>query len=301
VNAGRVVGLGLCVVDHLYVVERLDPRPERIYYVERRVTSGGMVGNALTQAARLGCRAHALSAVGDDADGRFVRRALRAAGVITRRLVVDAGCPTTIAVVQVDRRTGERRFLVADRAARERRVADFDLAPIRRGAVLLVDGHFPGQALRAVRRAREVGAAVVADFHRPLPQMRRLLPYVDYPIVPLEFAREYAPGAPRETLRALRAEFGGTPVVTLGARGGVYLEGERVRRFGAPRVRVRDTTGAGDAFHGAFAAATARGLGLREAIEWGARAGALCCTALGATGRVMTAAEAAARGFPRVR
>jgi sulfofructose kinase len=295
------VGLGLCVVDHLYVVERLDPRAERIYYVERRETGGGMVGNALTQAARLGCQTHALSAVGDDAEGRFVRRALRAAGVITRRLAVDAGCPTTIAVVQVDRHTGERRFLTADRAARERRVADFDLAPIRRGAVLLVDGHFPAQALRAVRRAREVGAAVVADFHRPLPQMRRLLPYVDYPIVPLEFAREYAPGAPRETLRALRAEFGGTPVVTLGARGGIYLEGERVRRFGAPRVRVRDTTGAGDAFHGAFAAATARGLGLREAIEWGARAGALCCTALGATGRVMTAAEAAARSFPRAR
>jgi len=117
-SAGRVVGLGLCVVDHLYVVERLDPRAERIYYVERRVTGGGMVGNALTQAARLGCQAHALSAVGDDADGRFVRRALRAAGVVTRRLAVDAGCPTTIAVVQVDRHTGERRFLVADRAAR---------------------------------------------------------------------------------------------------------------------------------------------------------------------------------------
>lgn len=117
-SAGRVVGLGLCVVDHLYVVERLDPSAERIYYVERRVTGGGMIGNALTQAARLGCQTHALSALGDDADGRFVRRCLRAAGVITRRLVVDAGCPTSIAVVQIDRRTGERRFLVADRRAR---------------------------------------------------------------------------------------------------------------------------------------------------------------------------------------
>jgi sulfofructose kinase len=295
------VGLGLCVVDHLYVVERLDPSAECIYYVERRVTGGGMVGNALTQAARLGCQAHALSAVGDDADGRFVRRCLREAGVITRRLAVDAGCPTTVAVVLVDRRTGERRFLVADRAAPERGVADFDLAPIRPGVVLLVDGHFPTQALRAVRQARQLGATVVADFHRPLPQMRRLLPFVDYPIVPLEFAREYARGTPRQVLRALREAFGGTPVVTLGARGGLYLEGGRVQRFGAPRVRVRDTTGAGDAFHGAFAAAIARGLALRAAIEWGARAGALCCTALGATGRVMTLAEARARRFPRTR
>jgi sulfofructose kinase len=131
--------------------------------------------------------------------------------------------------------------------------------------------------------------------------MRRLLPFVDYPIVPLGFAREYAPGAPREALLELHEKFGGTPVVTLGARGGLYLEGGRVRRFGAPRVPVRDTTGAGDAFHGAFAAAIARGLDLRAAIAWGARAGALCCTALGATGRLMTAAEAAGRGFPRAR
>jgi len=74
-----------------------------------------------------------------------------------------------------------------------------------------------------------------------------------------------------------------------------------VRRFRAPRVRVRDTTGAGDAFHGAFAAARARGLELRAAIEWGARAGALCCTALGATGCVMTVAQAAARSTPGAR
>lgn len=292
-HAGRVVGLGLCVVDHLYVVQRLDSRAERIRYVERRVTSGGMVGNALVQVARLGCEAHVLSLVGADAEGRFVRRALRAEGVVTRRLVLDADRRTTIAVVQVERGTGERRFLVADRRALERGVRAFDLAPIGAGAVLLIDGHFPAQARRAARRARALGARVVGDFHRATPAALRLLPYVDYPVVPLEFARSYAPGAPRETLVRLREEFGGTPVLTLGARGGIYLEGGRLRRFAAPRVRVRDTTGAGDAFHGAFAAGIAQGLELRAAIERAARAGALCCTAFGATRRLLTAAGVA--------
>jgi len=289
------VGLGLCVVDHLYVVDRLDPNADRIRYVERRVTSGGMVGNALVQAARLGCDAHVLSQVGADAEGRFVRRSLREEGVVTRRLVLDADRPTTIAVVQVERGTGERRFLVADRRALERGVRDFDLAPIGRRAVLLVDGHFPAQARRAVRRARAVGAVVVADFHRVTPQLLRLLPYVDYPVVPMEFAHAYTPGAPRETLNKLHGEFGGTPVLTMGARGGSYLEAGRVRSFRAPRVRVRDTTGAGDAFHGAFAAGIAQGLDLPATIERAARAGALCCTALGATGRLMTAADETAR------
>jgi sugar/nucleoside kinase (ribokinase family) len=66
-------------------------------------------------------------------------------------------------------------------------------------------------------------------------------------------------------------------------------------------VGVRDTTGAGDAFHGAFAAGIAQGLDLRSAIERAARAGALCCTAFGATGRLLTAAEGARAVRPSTR
>ena len=160
----------------------------------------------------------------------------------------------------VDRHSGGRRFVVPDRRALERRAPDFDLAPIRRGAVLLIDGHFPAQARRAVRRAREVGARVVADFHRPSRAALALLPYVDFAVVPREFAEAWNGPRIADTLSRLHEEFGATPVVTLGARGGVWLEGGRVRRFRAPRVRVLDSTGAGDAFHGAFAAGIAQGL-----------------------------------------
>src|SRR6185503_10889720 len=76
-----VVGLGLCVVDHLYVVDELAGTGERTRYTQREVLAGGMVSNALVQVARLGCRAELLSLVGNDADGRWVRRSLRAHGV----------------------------------------------------------------------------------------------------------------------------------------------------------------------------------------------------------------------------
>jgi sugar/nucleoside kinase (ribokinase family) len=52
-----VVGLGLCVVDHLYVVDDLAGTNERTRYTRREVLAGGMVSNALSQVARLGCRA----------------------------------------------------------------------------------------------------------------------------------------------------------------------------------------------------------------------------------------------------
>jgi sulfofructose kinase len=292
----RVIGLGLCVVDHLYVVERLDSADTRLRYDERRVSSGGMMGTALAQAAELGCNAHVLSLVGDDEDGRFIRRSLRVAGVKTSRLILSKELPTTVAVILVQRRGGERRFLVPDRRTLERRVPRFDLASIGRKTLLMVDGHFPEQALRAVKRAREVGATVMGDFNRPSRPVRALLPFVDYPVVPLEFARDYGSGDPRKALHELAVRYGGTPVVTQGARGGLYLCGGRIRRFRAPRVEVRDTTGAGDVFHGALAAGLAFGRELPEALELAARAAALNCTALGGMGRLMTRDEMLAVG-----
>ena len=287
----RIVGLGLCVVDHLYVVESLRWTGARLRYTERVVSSGGMTGNALSQAARLGCDVHVLSVVGDDEGGRLVRRSLRAAGVKTGRLVRSAELPTTIAVVLVKRRGGGRRFIVPDRRALERRAPDLDLTLIDDRALLLVDGHFPAQALSAVERAREKGGAVVGDFSRLSPAIRALLPFVDYPVVPPEFAGVYGDGDPRRALRRLRERYGGTPVVTQGARGGLYWHEGRIRRFRAHRVKVRDTTGAGDVFHGALAAGLCAGTDLPDALDLAARAAALNCTALGATGRLMTRKE----------
>jgi sulfofructose kinase len=210
-----------------------------------------------------------------------VRRALRAAGVDTRGLVLSERVPTTVAVVLVRSRDGARRFLVPMRRGIERRAPDLDLSPIRRGSVLLVDGHFPAQAARAVRIAAERGVPVVGDFHRPTPEVMRLLPHVDFAIVPEEFARTFTPRRPSDTLQRLRDEFGGRPVLTLGARGGLYLDGSRVRRFHTPRVRVRDTTGAGDAFHGAFAAGLVQGLSFERNLARAAACGARCCARLG--------------------
>ncbi len=283
----RIVGLGLCVVDHLYVVDGLDLARTRTRFGERRVSMGGMVTTALAQAASLGCNTHILSVLGNDAEGRSLRRSLRAAGIKTGRLVLSSSLPTTVAVILVERRTGERRFIVPDRRPLERRAPALDLSPIDRDTLLLVDGHFPDQALRAVKRARQRGATVIADFHLPRPGVRRLLPYVDYPIVPLEFVQTGNDPDPHRALRRLADRHGGRPVVTLGSRGGLYLEGRRVRRFRAHPTRVRDTTGAGDVFHGAFAAALYHDLDFESALDLAARAAALNCSALGGTGRLM--------------
>jgi len=288
-----VIGLGLAVVDHFYVVDSLEFRASRVRYNARFETGGGMVSTALSQAALLGCKTEILSLVGADRDGRFVRRLLRESGVGVRRLLLSSEHPTTVAVVLVDRKSGERRFLVADRRGIEGAAPEFDLTMIREGCILLVDGHFPRQALRAVKRAREVGAVVVADLSHPRREFLKLLPYVDFPIVPLDFAEEYAGPDPHRTLARLYEEHGATPIVTLGRRGGIYLEEGRRRSYRAARTKVVDTTGAGDVFHGAFAAGLSLGFDLAASIDLARRAAALNCSALGGRGRLLRESEIA--------
>lgn len=297
---GAVAGLGLAVVDHLLLLADESAGDaqgaQRVRYHERTVCAGGMVATALAQAAALGCPSQIVSVVGDDDDGRFLARELHAAGVGTRRLLHRAACPTSVAVVLVSAKSGERRFLVPDRRALERRAPRFDLSGLRRDTLLLVDGHYPAQALRAVRQARRLGAVVIGDFSDSRPDYHELLPYVDYPIVPLEFGRTWRDAAgrekgARETLFALRDEYGGHPVVTEGRRGALALVDGRPRRIPAPRVAVRDTTGAGDVFHGAFAAGLYHGLDELGALRLAARAAATSCTALGGQARLMSRAE----------
>jgi sulfofructose kinase len=283
------------VIDHLYLVDKPDRAGVRTRFTERMVAPGGMVGTAIAQAAHLGCDAHVLSVVGDDADGRLIRKTLRAYGVNTRRLLSSRESESTVAVVLVEKRGGERRFIVPDRRALERGVPDFDLRPIRSDCVLMVDGHFPDQALRAVRLARKIGATVVGDFNRPSPVVRKLLPFVDFPIVPQEFVDHFAEGDPHRAIRELAKRYGGTPIITLGAKGGLFWEAGRARRFRAGRVKVVDTTGAGDVFHGAFSTAILREATVRDAIALGVCAASLCCTALGGTGRLLSRTEALQR------
>jgi sulfofructose kinase len=282
-----VVGLGLCVRDDVYLVDDFADDEGRTRYRDHVRLPGGMTANAVLQAALLGCEAHLLSMVGRDADGRFVAGALRRGGVITRRLRRSDAHPTTTALVLVERGSGRRRFVVPDRRRLERSAPDFDLAPIREGAVLMIDGHFPGQLRRALPLARARGVPVIGDLSDARAAHLRWIDWIDHPILPLEFARTLGVGGPRDTLRHLAARCTGLAAISLGAKGVLALDRGRFRRIPAPRVKVVDTTGAGDALHGAFAAGLAQGRAPFASLERAVRVASDACRRLGGPASVI--------------
>lgn len=90
-------------------------------------------------------------------------------------------------------------------------------------------------------------------------------------------------GAATEVATGLGARHRLGAIVTLGAAGAVHAGPDGVvRALPSPRITVRDTTGAGDAFVGCLAAAVAVGRAPADAMAEALAAGALACTVAGA-------------------
>ncbi|MEV6005654.1 ribokinase [Streptomyces sp. NPDC051976] len=256
---------------------------------------GGKGANQAVAAGRLGARVGLCGLVGADAHGERLTAGLRAAGVDTSALGVAPEAPTGLALITVAA-DGENTIVVAAGANAALTEAEVERA-VRKGVrVVSAQCEVPIAAVRAAARAAErTGARLVlnpsppealsADSHRA----GELLAAADPLVVNQHEMRVLLGGAgeggeaePEDLLRlGVRSA-----VVTLGGVGAVVVErtaeGSRTTRLAAVRVRVVDTTGAGDAFTGALAWRLAEGDGLVAAARWAVRAGAAAVQESGA-------------------
>lgn len=155
--------------------------------------------------------------------------------------------------------------------------------------VLLLQLEIPLAAVTgAARAAKAAGARVILNAAPAAPLEAGLVRQLEVLVVN-ELEAEALLGRPaadlaqaEEAARAAVAMGAQSAVVTLGAAGAVLADGESIHRIQAQRVEAVDTTGAGDAFVGALAAALAAGAALVEAAELAGAAGAAAVTTPGA-------------------
>lgn len=286
-----VIGVGTVCLDHLAVWRDAGEPVAAGRIVEYAVQGGGMIGTALAAVARLGGRAECWSAVGADRLGDRIVEGLDREGVDTRGVVRVGDAVGPLAVVSIDGRTGDRWFPYWT-GMPEPGGGLGSLGRIRAAGCVLVDGKFIETALAAAGEARRLGVPVVGDYEHGGENVRSLLPHTDYAI----FSRDgIAPlGGAGELARACGAarDLGaGRVIVTLGAEGLAWLDGDVLGRMPAFDVDVVDTTGAGDVFHGAFCRAVTVGFAFGDALRFASAAAALSCRALGGRAGIPDRAE----------
>jgi ribokinase len=248
---------------------------------------GGKGANQALAAARAGAVVRMYGAVGRDGAAASALVLLRAGTVDVAGIrAVDA--PTGCATILVDD-AGENAIVVVP-GANER--VDPDAVPdavLGAGTVLLLQHEVPSSANAAlVARAARAGTRIVLNGAPARPLNRELLAMIATLIVNVSEAAALAPlfGWPAEAgafAAAAAADIDGLEVVvTRGAAGAISVRGHDRIHVPAPNVEVIDTTGAGDAFVGAFAAALDAGDDRPRALSIAIAAGSLACTMHGA-------------------
>jgi sulfofructose kinase len=287
-----VLCVGFATHDLLAAVAGYPPSDAKTQVIDLEEQGGGPAATAAVAVARLGGGVALVAAVGDDQRGETILAELEREEVDVSHCRRIPGARSPLSLIVVDRSTGTRSVLYSRGSATlmpEYVPADL----VARARVVLVDAMMPGAALEAARLAQEAGVPVVLDAGALKPGVKTLLASVDYPVPPLSTAvqitGESDPGM--AALSLLRKGMGAV-VVTMGADGYVVASrSEGVIREESFQVKVVDSTGAGDAFHGGFAFALARDYPLRKAARFASAVAALKCRRPGGRAGLPSLAE----------
>lgn len=231
---------------------------------------GGAPANVLACASKLGKKTAFIGKIGEDMQGDFLRKTLEDAGIYTGGLISDGNFFTTMAFVSLSE-NGERSFAFARKPGADTQIRqeDVDLSIIQNsrifhfGSLSLTDSPARETTLFALEEAKKENCLISYDpNYRPLlwksreqamEQMRSVLPYVDL-IKLSDEETELLTGYADPDAAAKHLIDSGIKIaaVTLGKDGVFIASKDGSDTIPGYQVEAVDTTGAGDAFWGAF-------------------------------------------------
>jgi ribokinase len=256
---------------------------------------GGKGANQAVMAARTGAKVTMITGIGSDGFGDESLANFKNCGMDTSS-VLRLPTHTGVAHIWVDGQGQNRISIVpgANFALTPQDAVD-EVSKLKDVSVLIAQCEIPQEVtLAAFRTAQELGITTILNPAPYQPLTEALLELTDW-LIPneIEFAEldktHRAPDSD-EVIASLRSS--GRTIVTLGSDGAalVAIDGS-VKRFAANKVSVADTTGAGDCFIGAFAAALASGATEESAVQFGIDCATKSVTRKGAQSSYPTIAE----------
>lgn len=274
-----VLCVGVACYDLTFAVAQ-HPLPDAKSHASALVScGGGLAANAAVTAARFGCRTALLTQLGNDLFGDLHVQELVESGVLTD-LVQRYDGVTKLSVI-LAKSDGTRSLIHYAGEQRPLSATTFDFHQFQ-PKVILVDGHELALAQPLCQWARHQAIPTILDADSAKPGTVALAAEVDYLICSQSFARDFTGEKGVEQALTQLTAVAPTVIITLGAAGLIWSHDGENGRFPSFPVTVVDSTGAGDAFHGAFAACLAQGQSWEDTLRIASATAALCCTKIGA-------------------
>lgn len=272
-----VLCVGHAAYDLIVSVPQHPAEDEKIFASGLLACGGGPAANAAVTVARLGYQAAFGGYLSYDLYGEKHYQELADEGV-DMRCVVRGVAPTPLSTIIV-KPDGKRALINYKSDTQALSAAAIDFSSITPKTILF-DGHEPHLSILLAEQARQLNIPTVLDAGSLHNGTRALMGKVDYLVCSEKFACQLA--GDEHTALSQMTKIAPVIVITLGERGLIWRRGIETGALPAYPIIAIDTTGAGDAFHGAFAAAIAAELDWLDILRYASAAGALCCSKMGA-------------------
>jgi ribokinase len=298
----RIVVVGSLIYDCVAWADRLPKVGEAVIGTKTGFFCGGKGANQAVQAAKLGAEVYFIGKLGADREGEILLNNLKQNGVHTDYVKVDSQYKTGIACIHVDKNGNNTIILSSDSnehitpeeiLVAEEIFKDTDIVLTQLEINLPV-------VYSTLRLAKKYGKTTVLNTAPPQKITADYYQYADY-ITPNETEAEYFTNINRKdydiaawcpkVCREFRKLGVKAIIITLGKMGAYFSDGSHEDFFPTFDVKPADTTGAGDAFNGAFSVKIGEGAELVKALNYANAAGALAASRFGAQSSLATKEE----------
>nr|WP_227754456.1 ribokinase [Stagnihabitans tardus] len=297
---GKVVNLGVFVADTAYRAPRQPKMGETILGRSFVLGPGGKGSNQSVASAMAGAETHFISRLGADAFADIAMATWKKAGVHPA-VTQDPKSYTGAAYIFIEDATGNNAIIISPGAAADISNADIDAnrALIEGAQVFITQLEQPiPVALHALQMAKAAGVTTILNPAPAASLPEGMLAFCDY-VTPNESEAEALTGLPVTSVaeaetaaRRLREMGAGAAIITLGDKGALFHDGARTVHIPPFKAGpVVETTGAGDAFNGGFAAALAEGQDPVEACRFGSATAGISVTRPGTAPSMPARAE----------
>ena len=268
--------LGIAVIDFVFHCDEIPTKATKYKANGVNTAVGGGATNAAIAIAKLGAKVDLASRLGDDAFADLITTKLRDEGVGTSQLHRSQNGQSSYSSIVVDQ-SGERQIVNFRGDALTDRT-DW-ISPSAQTRAILADTRWPTGMHAAMKIAKERNIPGIIDVDTPFDECDLSL------ASHLAFARpalaELTGTNDLEDGLITAAQNGQWVCATDGADGCYTLKNGQLMHIKAPKVEAKDTLGAGDVWHGAFALALAQGRPEEEACQFANITAALKCTKIG--------------------
>lgn len=275
----QVVGLGQACVDYVGRVPGYPAEDSKTELEGLFTSCGGPAATALVTLARAGIATSFLGSISDDPFGVQIVEGLEKERVDISCLKITPGYVSQFAFIAITEGDGKRTIFWRRGSAPMLTPEEVSLDPFPGARILHLDGLMLEAAKEAVSQAKQRRITVVMDAGTLREGTLDLVKQVDVLIASEAFSEALlgSKGSHQAVLEELSSMGPREVVITLGARGAIGLDQGGIIRQAAFPVASRDTTGAGDVYHGAYIYGLIEGWTMSQCMSFASAAAALKC------------------------